>query len=141
MIAFFDTSVHVSLLRGTLALDRALQAVGTGPVRLSPIVASELLRGSTGRARRSIERLVAALLPIEPPSWRHCWLDAGRLLPRVFRDHDEVGLARLQNDLMLALTARHTGAIFATADRHFEALRAHVPFEVRLIGEARRGAS
>jgi predicted nucleic acid-binding protein len=136
MLAFFDAPVHVSILRGTLELDRVLQEVGRGPVRLSPIVASELLRGSTGGARRSVERLVASLLPIEPPSWRRCWLDAGRLLPQAFREHEEVGLARLQNDLMLALTARHTGAVFATADRHFEVLRSHVPCELRFVPAA-----
>jgi predicted nucleic acid-binding protein len=136
MIAFFDTSVHVSLLRGTIALDAALRMVGALPVRLSPVVASELLRGSSGRARRSVERLVAGLLPVEPPSWRRCWLEAGRWLPRIFRHHEEIGLARLQNDLLLALTARYTGSVLVTRDRHFEAIRAEVPFELRFVPAA-----
>ncbi|MGE0827562.1 MAG: hypothetical protein AB7G75_35165 [Candidatus Binatia bacterium] len=32
----------------------------------------------------------------------------------------EVGLAWLQNDCLLALTARYTGAVFLTADGHFD---------------------
>lgn len=133
MIAFFDTSVHVALLRGQLSAEAVLGAVQGGPVRLSPVVASELLRGTRGRAARAVEKLVDQLLPIEPPSWRRCWLDAGRVLPEVFADHEEIGLARLQNDVLLALTARSTGAMLVTMDAHFATLRRHVPFAVVLL--------
>ncbi len=133
MIAFFDTNVHVPLLLGRVGLERLLDRVGNLPVRLSPVVASELLRGTSGRTRRSVERLVDQLLPIEPPSWRRCWLETGRLLPRIFRHHEAIGLARLQNDCLLALTARHTGAVFLTADSHFEILRRNLPFELRTV--------
>jgi predicted nucleic acid-binding protein len=68
MVAFFDTSIHIPLLLGTLSPDTALHAVGHLPVGLSRVVASELLRGLSGRARRSVERLLARLLPLEPPS-------------------------------------------------------------------------
>ncbi len=123
MIAFFDTSVHIDVLRGQLKLTEVLDRVHGGPVRLSPIVASELLRGGSGKALRSVQRLVSALVTIEPPSWRNTWLQAGLLLPRAFASHAHVGLARLQNDVLLALTARHTGAVFVTRDRHFIALQ------------------
>jgi predicted nucleic acid-binding protein len=128
MIAFFDTSVHVELLRGRLDLDAVLARIEAGPVRLSPIVASELLRGATGRARRAVERLIEQLVPLEPPSWRATWLEAGRILPAVFRDHEALGLARLQNDVLLALTARHTGALFVSLDQHFVTLRRRFAF-------------
>ncbi len=98
MLAFFDTSIHIDILRGTRPLADILGAVGNPPVRLSPVVASELLRGVSGRGIRSVMRLVRALVPLEPPSWRACWLETGRLLPRVFPDHEAIGLARLQND-------------------------------------------
>ena len=130
MIAFFDTSVHVALLRGIRSLDEVLRAVAAGPVRLSPVVASELLRGTRGAARRAVEQLVRRLVPIEPPSWRSGFLDAGRLLPRLFTDHEHIGLARLQNDVLLALTARHTGATLITMDHHLAALRREVPFSL-----------
>ena len=133
MIAFFDTSVHVVLLRGTLSLDDVFAAAPVGPVRLSPVVASELLRGTRARARRAVEHLVGRMVPIEPPSWRACFLEAGRLLATVFPNHEEVGLARLQNDVLIALTARHTGALLVTLDAHFVALRQHVPFRLSVL--------
>ena len=133
MLAFFDTSIHVDLLRGTRSLGDVLQAIGSPAVRLSPVVASELLRGVSGPGARSVMRLIRGLVPLEPPSWRRCWLDAGRLLPRVFPDHEALGLARLQNDLLIALTARHTGTLLVTGDSHFEALRRQVRFSVRVL--------
>jgi hypothetical protein len=50
MIAFFDTSVHIDVLRGQLQLGEVLERVHGGPVRLSPVVASELLRVRRARA-------------------------------------------------------------------------------------------
>jgi predicted nucleic acid-binding protein len=133
MLAFFDTSIHIDLLRGTRPLVQVLEAAGNPPVRLSPVVASELLRGVSGRGTRSVMRLVRGLVPLEPPSWRACWLETGRLLQRVFPDHEAIGLARLQNDLLLALTARHTGSLFVTGDAHFTELRRHVSFTVKVL--------
>jgi len=133
MIAFFDTNVHIDVLRGARPLAEILTAVGNLPVRLSPVVASELLRGVSGGGVRSVMRLVRGLVSLEPPSWRSCWLEAGRLLPRIFPDHEALGLARLQNDLLLALTARHTGTLFVTGDAHFTALRRFVPFALKVL--------
>jgi predicted nucleic acid-binding protein len=134
MIAFFDTSVHIDLLRGELLVGEVLSHVRGGPVRLSPIVAGELLRGaSRTRAMRSVKRLVSSLVSIEPPSWRHAWLEAGQLLPRIFRSHEAVGLARLQNDVLLALTARHTGAVLVSRDAHFEELQRRLRFRVLVL--------
>ena len=133
MIAFFDTSVHVDLLRGDLRLADVIERVHGGPVRLSPVVASELLRGASGKAARSIERLISSLVPIEPPSWRAAWLEAGRLLPSVFERYESVGLARLQNDVLIALTARHTGSVLVTRDTHFRTLQRRLRFASVLL--------
>jgi len=133
MIAFFDSNIHIGLLLGALSLETIVEEIGSMPVRLSPVVASELLRGVSGQAQRSVEKLINQLLPLEPPSWRQCWHETGRLLPRIFPHHEEVGLARLQNDLLLALTSRHTGALLVTADAHFETIRRHVPFRMRRL--------
>jgi len=135
MIAFFDTNVHIDVLRGDVALDEVLDASGGGPIRLSPIVASELLRGATRQATSAVDDLVRRLGSLEPPSWRRCWLEAGRLLPRVFRRHEAIGLARLQNDALLALTARYTGALFVTRDQHFRTLCLHAPFALKVVGD------
>ncbi len=133
MIAFFDTSIHIDLLTGALSFDQVVQQMGSVPVRLSPVVAGELLRGVSKRPRRVVERLVRQLVPIEPPSWRQCWHDAGRLLPAIFPHHEEIGLSRLQNDLLLALTARHTGALFVTTDEHFQAIRRLIAFRLQKL--------
>ncbi len=135
MIAFFDTNIHIRLLLGHLSLDNIVEEIGNLPVRLSPIVAGELLRGVSGQARRSVEKLIRQLVPLEPSSWRQCWYETGRVLPRIFPRHEEVGLARLQNDLLLALTSRHTGALFVSMDAHFEAIRRHVPFLMKTLQE------
>ena len=133
MIAFFDTNVPIDVLRGIRSLADILATIGNLRVRLSPVVASELLRGVSGHGTRSVIRLVRGLVPVEPPSWRSCWLETGRLLPRVFLDHEALGLARLQNDLLLALTARHTGILFVTGDAHFTALRRYIPFTLKVL--------
>ena len=65
MIVFFDSNVHISLLLGSVRLTSILEQVGSAPIRLSPIVASELLQGSSGRSRGEVEKLIAQLLPIE----------------------------------------------------------------------------
>jgi predicted nucleic acid-binding protein len=120
-------------LTGALSFDQVVQQMGSVPVRLSPVVASELLRGVSKRPRSVVERLVRQLIAIEPPSWRQCWHDAGRLLPEIFPHHEEIGLSRLQNDLLLALTARHTGALFVTTDRHFDAIRRLIAFRLQKL--------
>jgi predicted nucleic acid-binding protein len=131
MIVFFDTSVHVAILRGDIEPTALLQL---GTVRMSPVVASELLRGARTRtARQTIERLVANLVSIEPASWRLAWSEAGRVLSRIFADHEDVGLARLQNDCLIALTAHGTGATLVTRDRHFDALRRANPFSLETV--------
>jgi predicted nucleic acid-binding protein len=133
MLGFFDTCIHVALLRGSMTLDDVLERAPVGPIRLSPVVASELLRGARARALEAAETLVARMTPIEPPSWRAAFFEAGRLLPRVFADHESLGLARLQNDVLMALTARHAGALLVTLDAHFEALRGHIAFPLAVL--------
>ena len=133
MIAFFDTNIHIDLLTGATSFDQVVQQIGSFPVRLSPVVASELLRGVSKQRGGVVERLVRQLLPVEPPSWRQCWYEAGRILPKIFPHHEEVGLSRLQNDLLLALTARHTGGLFVTTDTHFETIRSLIFFRLRKL--------
>jgi predicted nucleic acid-binding protein len=133
MIAFFDTNVHIDVLRGARSPASVLAAVGNPVIRLSPVVASELLRGVSKRSVRSVMRLVRGLVSLEPPSWRSCWLETGRLLPRIFANHEGIGFARLQNDLLLALTARHTGALLVTGDAHFLTVRRYVPFALEVL--------
>lgn len=128
MIVFFDTCIHIDVLRGEEEPDALLSVVGGGPLRMSPVVASELLRGARGGARKTVEKLISKLLPIEPPAWGKAWHEAGRMLPAIFADHEDVGLARLQNDILLAITARYSGAAFVTRDAHFVTIAERIPF-------------
>jgi predicted nucleic acid-binding protein len=131
MIVFFDTSVHVDILRG--ALD-PMKLLALGTVRMSHVVASELLRGArTPAARRVVERLVTSLVSLEPGSWRNAWLEVGRTVPHILPDHEEIGLGRLQNDCLIALTARLTGATLVTRDSHFKTIRAAKSFALELV--------
>jgi predicted nucleic acid-binding protein len=66
MLAFFDTSIHLDILRGTRPLGDILEAVGNPPVRLSPVVASELLRGVSGRGTRSVMPSACASSKVSP---------------------------------------------------------------------------
>jgi len=52
-------------LSGALSRDTVLQEVGRCPVRLSPVVASELLSGVSGPGRRRVETLVRQFVPYE----------------------------------------------------------------------------
>jgi predicted nucleic acid-binding protein len=57
MIAFFDTNIHINLLTGAVSFDHVVQEIGSVPVRLSPVVANELLRGVSKHARDVVERV------------------------------------------------------------------------------------
>ena len=85
------------------------------------------------QARAEYKQRLDSLLPIEPPSWRRSWLEAGRVLSKVFPDHEEIGISRLQNDCLLALTARHNEALLITADQHFARLLHAIRFPLKLV--------
>ena len=128
MIAFFDTNVYIRILRGTFPKEALEELISRFIIRLSPVVASELLRGTTRKTQKEVQKLVDTLIPIEPPSWRRAWIETRKLLLKVFPYHEEIGLYRLQNDVLLALTARYTGARLITSDSHFETIARYIRF-------------
>ena len=134
MIAFFDTSVYIDLFAGLLTTSTLAERFGHHIVRVSPIVLHELYRGvRTKLAKRIVDRVSNQLLRIEPPSWAGAWITSGHLLPRLFPDHESLGLARLQNDFLLALTSRGQGALLVTRDQHFTNIRKHLAFHFTVI--------
>lgn len=134
MIALFDTSIYIDLFAGTLSAPHLESLFGHYIIRVSPIVLHELYRGvRTKKDQRPIDRLAGHLLRIEPPSWARTWILAGHLLPRLFPDYESVGLARLQNDVLLALTARGQGALLVTRDPHFRHIRGLISFQLSII--------
>lgn len=68
------------------------------------------LFSGTLAAARSVNKLAGQLLRIGPPSSERTWTTAGQLLPERFPDYEYEGQAKLQNDVLLHLTARGHGA-------------------------------
>lgn len=134
MIAFFDTSIYLDLFAGDLTAASLGEIFGHYIIRISPVVLHELYRGTrTKRDRRTVDRLASHLLRVQPPSWEQAWIRAGRLLPQLFPDHETIGLARLQNDLLLALTAHGQGALLVSRDGHFQAIQRLLPFDLEFV--------
>lgn len=134
MIVFFDTCIYVDLFSRAMSATSLQESFGHYIIRVSPIVLHELYRGARSkRDRRVIDRLATQLLRIEPPSWERAWLTSGRLLTELFPDHEAIGLARLQNDLLLALTARGQGALLVSRDQHLADMQKLFPFRLALI--------
>lgn len=134
MIAFFDTSVYLDLFAGDLTVAYLGEIFGHYIIRISPIVLHELYRGTrTKKDRRTVDRLASHLLRVQPPSWEQAWIRAGLLLPQLFPDHETIGLARLQNDLLLALTAQGQGALLVSRDRHFQDIQSALPFYLEVV--------
>jgi predicted nucleic acid-binding protein len=128
-LALLDTGVHI---RGWL--DRAWWA-RTEPVlrpyilRASSVVLSELRRGSTSaRARRRVAQLLRASAEVWAPT-RKDWWAAGAVLAALGEREgfDAHGKRRIQNDVLIALTARRNGACVVTTDRaDFEKIGRHI---------------
>jgi len=56
-----------------------------------------------------------------------------RFLRRISRQHEGIGLARLEKGCLLVLTACHRGAVLLTADPPLQAIRVHVLFTLRML--------
>lgn len=93
----------------------------------------ELWRGvRTEVARNLVQDLVedTVSLPVPTPIM---WRAGGQYLAQFRNDFDLVTLERLQNDVLIALTAYYSGALLFTRDKHFERLRKKIPFKLELI--------
>lgn len=133
MIAFFDTNVYIDALKGNLSEDSFNHFFKDHVVRLCPVVYHELLRGlRTARVRKRVESAARNILFLPPPTVK-MWIDAAKLIPKVIGNFDGLALAHLQNDVLIALTARETGTTLITRDSHFKRIREFLPFKFRLV--------
>lgn len=85
--------------------------------RMSAVVHSELLRGVRGRTeQRLIDGLVRDWPAVAPSPGD--WARAGTLLGRLRNEHgfETRGLRFIQNDILIALTARQVGAAVLTTN-------------------------
>lgn len=129
-LALLDTSVYIENFRTgrfTLPLLRSAWII-----RCSAVVLHELRRG----ARTAVElRFVAELarkIRIVTPTERH-WLESAEILShlRKGKGYDVKKLRELAFDVLIALTARETGATLITCNqKDFSVIRKYTQFKV-----------
>jgi predicted nucleic acid-binding protein len=126
LIAFFDTNIYVDLLRGKITLDN-LSSYSNYIIRLSPIVKSELIRGcKTQKAKRLTESYIHHLIEMPAPT-NKIWEQAAVILSR-FPETSQKYSEEIQNDVLLALSAKQNGAILVSQDKDFEIISKCVSF-------------
>jgi len=133
MIAFFDTNILIDLLKGIFPKRLYNQYREKYIVRMCPVVYQELIRGiRSDKLRKKVEVVAAGIIFLSPPTNR-MWIQSGELAGKVVGGYDERSMEKIQNDLLIALTARQNGAVLITRDRHFKMIQRYVPFSLILI--------
>jgi predicted nucleic acid-binding protein len=115
-IVIFDTSVLVDEAR-TGRHRKRIESAG-GLVRTSSVVLAELLRGVIGSAEHKFLRALARNHPILTPT-KENWLESGEILANIHADQgfEPHKLRDLHFDVLIALTARSSGARLITTNR------------------------
>ena len=134
-----DTSLYITALRtGNDAVLTVRRAAWDSPLWLSAAVLEELYAGAGIRERRVIDRLerdfdrVKRLLV---PSLSD-WTQTGRVLAQLASKHryERVGLGRITNDALIAMSAARLGIRVLTAnERDFRRLAELRPFQWELV--------
>ncbi len=129
--ALFDTSVYIGYWEQGLYTSTLEQVRQAFIVRHSSVVLSELYRGA--KTKQAIQ-LVEHLYKLSKSCWtpdEADWWTAGRILRQLNFQYGWQArkIQNLQNDVLIALTARKYGATVVTANRRdFEELRNHLRF-------------
>ncbi|WP_394846332.1 PIN domain-containing protein [Pendulispora brunnea] len=126
-----DTNVWIDWLR-----KRARSELLTGPgfIReVSSVVLMELRAGARSREdRRTIAALAKAPRLIVPTA--DMWLELGGALFELRRRGFDVTSASFVNDVLIAISCRHTGAQLLTANAaDFEAIARVIDFRFRIV--------
>ena len=122
--AILDTNVYIGHWeRGLYGSELATIRQGS-IVRHSAVVLSELWRGAR---TKSSQRLVQSLRRLAAVQWEPTaddWWEAGQIVRKVGDSEgwDVVKRRELQNDALIALTARRHGAMVVTANKRDFAL-------------------
>jgi predicted nucleic acid-binding protein len=131
-LVIFDTSIFIDHLRSGRHQHR-IEAV-TGLVRTSAVVLAELWRGVTKPAEREFLRALARSHPMLTPTER-IWLESGQLLAKILADKG-LGPEKLRDlhfDVLIALTARSSGARLVTSNRtDFEMISGYREFQLEI---------
>jgi len=135
-----DSSVYIEVLRaGRSAATTMIRSLGQGsPVWLSAVVLEELYAGARGRAVRAVERLdqdfsrIRRVLVPGQSDWRETGLVLSALVERY--GYETVGITRVTNDSLIAMSARRMGITVLTAnERDFARLAEIRPFQWKLV--------
>lgn len=117
--AILDTTVYIGHWERGLYDDALATVQQAFVVRHSSVVLSELRRGAR---TQEAQKLVNTLYRLAATQWEPSpaeWWEAGRLIRKIgdAQQWDRNKRRDLQNDALIALTARRHGATIVTADR------------------------
>ena len=133
MLALFDANVYIGELTGRIPAGESEKWRSQYLIRLSPVVYHELLRGA--RKKDLIYEIRDRTVSTPVPTFK-MWEESATILSQwVFSSGRNEVLFKLQNDILIALTARSLGAVVITQDRHFEKIAERVSFLYFLHGE------
>lgn len=134
----FDTSVYITALRmGDEAALNLRRIAGGAPVWLSSVVLEELYAGASARNRHAVERLERDFHRagrILVPNLTD-WTQTGKVLALLAAkyDYEQIGMGRLTNDALIAMSAGRLGITVITANaRDFGKLAEFRPFQWRV---------
>ncbi len=130
MLAFFDTNIYIDYLKGLFPAETYREYFQKYIIRMCPVVYQELIRCiRSEKIRKKVKRATQKILFLPPPS-NSMWVQAGDLAAKVVGGFDELTLEKIQNDLLIALTAREYGAFLITQDHHFQRIQKHISFKI-----------
>lgn len=134
----FDTSVYIRSLRRGDGLTTTLRWLNAdAPIWLSSVVLEELYAGASERAVRAAERLERDFDRVHRTLVPNLtdWTQSGKALAHIAAkyDYEKIGLSRLTNDALIALSAGRLGIRVITAnERDFRRLAEFRTFQWEL---------
>lgn len=131
-LVIFDTSIFIDHLRTGCHKER-IDAIN-GLIRTSSVVLAELWRGATKPAEQTFLKQLERNHPLLSPTEKN-WLESGHLLGKMCVDKGFVPdkLRDLHFDVLIALTARTTGARLITSNRSdFELIKSYRDFRLEI---------
>lgn len=94
---------------------------------ISPVAFHEVLRSFPLEEHvRLIQILKSEMLP--PPSTEH-WIEAARVMRLLYPKRQKQNIARMQNDILIALAAKEVRAPLWTRDSDFDLVCGHLKVE------------
>lgn len=131
-IVIFDTSVLIDHLRTGKHKKRLEQL--NAIIRNSAVVVSELFRGATKKEELAFVKNLAENHPVLTPTEKN-WIESGVMLAAInkSKEYTPGKLRDLHFDILIALTARNSGATVITSNKaDFHLIQKHKDFKLEL---------